>query len=73
MDITDTDRLGSQIKMLKIAYLVLFLSSLAILVAQQTMIGFGTASTIAWAVTLGGAVIVRLRKKSLARRYDELR
>jgi hypothetical protein len=67
----DPDKLQAQIKLLRALYLVLLFSSMAILVAQ-TKVGFGTETTVAWALTLGGAVVVRLRRSALMRRYDEL-
>jgi hypothetical protein len=68
----DVEKLSAQIKRLKLVYLILFLSSLAILAVQVNSHSFGGGTTIVWALALGGAVVTRVRRASLVRKYDEL-
>lgn len=55
--------LKRKIDALQILYAVLFFASIGVLV-------FARGATLAWAVALGGAVVVRLTRQSLVRRYN---
>lgn len=55
---------------LQILYGVLFFSSLAILVIGFR--GMPLYGHVAWATTLGGAVVTRLTRQSLVRRYNRI-
>jgi hypothetical protein len=56
---------------LQIAYGVLFGISLILLVYQYTSHN-STNLTIEWALSLGGAVLVRLYRQSLVNKYNQL-
>lgn len=62
--------LKRKIDRLQIAYAVLFFASLAILVIGHGGLPF--YGHLAWAVTLGGAVITRLTRRSMVQRYNRL-
>jgi len=65
----DLDALRSRIKMLQIAYFVLFGLSLIMIVMQRSS-PTGPDTTIVWACCLGGAVITRLYRTSLVNKYN---
>jgi hypothetical protein len=58
-----------RIDLLQKLYLVLFLGSLGILVASYT-VGIPPIGHVAWAITLGGAVITRIKRQSLVNKYN---
>jgi hypothetical protein len=55
---------------LQVLYGLLFFSSLVILVIGYR--GMPLYGHVAWATTLGGAVITRLTRQSLVRRYNRM-
>ena len=61
--------LKDRIDMMQKLYLFLFLGSLGILVASYT-VGIPPIGHVAWAVTLGGAVITRIKRQGLVNRYN---
>jgi hypothetical protein len=61
--------LKERIGMLQKLYLFLFLGSLGILVASYT-IGIPPIGHVAWALTLGGAVITRIKRQGLVNQYN---
>ncbi len=61
--------LKGRIEMMQKLYLFLFLGSLGILVASYT-VGIPPIGHIAWAITLGGAVIVRIKRQGLVNKYN---
>ena len=63
--------LKSRIKQLQIAYLVLFGSSVIMIVLQRMDMGFGPGSTVVWAGLLLSAVCTRLYRTSLVNKYNE--
>lgn len=62
--------LKRKIDLLQALYAVLFFGSLALLVIGFR--GMPFYGHVAWAVSLGGAVITRLTRQSLVRRYNRL-
>ena len=62
--------LKSRIDTLQIVYAALFGASLLIIVLQRTVATFGAATTLGWAMTLGGAVATRLYRTSLINKYN---
>jgi DMSO reductase anchor subunit len=63
--------LKSKISILQVAYVLLFGSSLVILVAQQTSDYRRSPNmTLYFALLLGGAVITRLYRRSLVTKYN---
>lgn len=69
MSAADLEALKKKISVLQALYLVLFLASLVLLVARWTTPLPG-ASQLVWAVTLGGAVVVRIYRTSLVNKYN---
>ena len=65
----DLMKLKSTIDLLQKVYMVLFGISILLIVARWT-IEMPAASTVAWAVALGGAVLVRLYRTSLVNKYN---
>ncbi|HEY0254283.1 MAG TPA: hypothetical protein VGC41_22300 [Kofleriaceae bacterium] len=62
--------LKRQISALQIAYLVLFVTSLVLIV-----VNYGARSSsqnIWWAITLGSAVVIRLIRQSLVAKYNSI-
>jgi hypothetical protein len=66
----DLQAMKRKIDNLQKLYLTLFLTSLAILVASWT-IHLPAIGHLAWAVTLGGAVITRISRQSLVTKYNQ--
>jgi hypothetical protein len=63
--------LKKRIDRLQGLYLVLFLTSLAILVASWS-IHLPPIGHLAWAVTLGGAVVTRIVRQGLVTKYNAM-
>lgn len=61
--------LKDRIDMLQKLYLALFLTSMGILVASYT-VGIPPIGHVAWAITLGGAVITRIKRQGLVNKYN---
>jgi hypothetical protein len=61
--------LKDRIDMMQKLYLFLFIGSLGILVASYT-IGIPPIGHVAWAITLGGAVITRIKRQSMVNKYN---
>ena len=66
----EVEALKSRIGLLQVAYVVLFGISLVILVATWNM-RLPAAMHVAWALSLGGAVAVRLYRTSLVNKYNQ--
>ncbi|HEY1816307.1 MAG TPA: hypothetical protein VGG74_28360 [Kofleriaceae bacterium] len=62
----------SKIGMLQIVYGVLFGLSLVLLVYQYGTHHYSSSLNVAWAVSLGGAVLVRLYRQSQVNKYNQL-
>jgi len=60
--------LKRRIDRMQVLYAVLFITSLVLLVVGYT--GLPLGGHVAWAASLGGAVIVRLTRQSMVRRYN---
>lgn len=69
----DQAALKSRIDRLQIAYVVLFLGSIAMLVGNWFVLGHTPLGTGVWAVTLGSAVLTRIYRTSLVNRYNAMR
>jgi len=63
--------LKSRIKLLQVVYLVLFGSSISMIVLQSMGVGFGPGSTLVWAGLLISAVGTRLYRTGLVNKYNE--
>jgi hypothetical protein len=61
--------LKRKIDVLQVLYIVLFFSSLLLIVVGFRGVPFGN---VAWAVTLGGSVVVRLIRQSMVRSYNRI-
>lgn len=61
--------LKDRIDMMQKLYLFLFIGSLGILVASYT-VGIPPIGHVAWAITLGGAVITRIKRQSMVNKYN---
>lgn len=68
----ERESLKQRIATLQTVYLVLFLASLVMLGVNWVVLHHTLLGTLAWALTLGGAVATRLYRTSLVNRYNAL-
>jgi hypothetical protein len=69
---TEEDRLRSTAGLLQKAYMVLFGSSIALIVLQISVWGYTGGTELLWALTLGGAVVCRIKRTAAVNRLNQI-
>lgn len=67
---TNLAALIARIKFFNTLFFTLFFASIGVLVLQQTTFGRTPLTMIAWVVTLGAALAVRLYRRKLVKEYN---